>query len=437
LRHNLVAGSTNLYFKTIYSDSGLQPLSLFIGRRYLRAKRQNNFISFISLVSMAGIALGIAALITVLSVMNGFQKEVRAKILGVTSHIQVMGFDGGLANWRDVIEATKRQPEIAGAAPFVMDQGMLTNGQTPRGVGIRGIDPAMENEVADLGANMKVGDLAALKAGEYNIVLGTELARALQVQVGSKLQLLVAPRGGPSITGTMPRQRSFTVVGVFSSGHYEYDLNLALVHIKDAQTLFRLDDAVSGVRLKVNDTDRAPIIARQLGKTLAIDGYVTDWTQQNATYFRAVQIEKRMMFIILTLIIAVAAFNLVSTLVMVVTDKHPDIAILRTLGATPGTIMRIFIVQGAMVGLIGTLIGVVGGVLLALNISDVVSFIERIIGTPILSPEVYFIKELPSDLKANDVWSISLIAFAMALVATLYPSWRASKVNPAEALRYE
>jgi lipoprotein-releasing system permease protein len=415
----------------------LQPLSLFIGRRYLRAKRQNNFISFISLVSMAGIALGIAALITVLSVMNGFQKEVRAKILGVTSHIQVMGFDAGLTNWRDVVDATKRQSEIAGAAPFVMGQGMLTNGQTPRGVGVRGIDPAMENDVADLGSNMKVGSLTALKPGEYGIVLGSELSRALQAQVGSRLQLVVASGGGPSLTGTMGRQRSFTVVGVFSSGHYEYDLNLALIHIKDAQTLFRLDDAVSGVRLKVNDTDRAPLIARELGKTLAIDGYVTDWTQQNATYFRAVQIEKRMMFIILTLIIAVAAFNLVSTLVMVVTDKHPDIAILRTLGATPGTIMRIFIVQGAMVGLIGTLIGVVGGVLLALNISDVVSFMERIIGTPILSPEVYFIKELPSDLKSNDVWSISLIAFAMALVATLYPSWRASKVNPAEALRYE
>jgi lipoprotein-releasing system permease protein len=424
------------YFKTIYSEFGLQPLSLFIGRRYLRAKRQNNFISFISLVSMAGIALGIAALITVLSVMNGFQKEVRAKILGVTSHIQVMGFDGGLTNWRDVVDITKRQPEIAGAAPFVMGQGLLTYSQNVRGIGVRGIDPVLESEVADLGSNMKVGQLADLKPGEYGIVLGSELSRALQVQVGTKLQLVV-PQGSVTPAGMVPRMRSFTVVGIFSSGHYEYDLNLALVHIKDAQTLFRLDDAVSGVRLKVNDTDRAPLIARELGRTLKIDGYVTDWTQQNATYFRAVQIEKRMMFIILTLIIAVAAFNLVSTLVMVVTDKHPDIAILRTLGATPGTIMRIFIVQGAMVGLIGTLIGVVGGVLLALNISDVVSFMERIIGTPILSPEVYFIKELPSDLKANDVWSISLIAFAMALVATLYPSWRASKVNPAEALRYE
>lgn len=420
-----------------HSEFCLQPLSLFIGRRYLRAKRQNNFISFISLISMAGIALGIAALITVLSVMNGFQKEVRAKILGVTSHIQVMGFESGLANWRDVIETTKKQPEIVGAAPFVMDQGMLTNGQTPRGVGIRGIDPALENAVADLGSNMKVGDLTALKPGEYGIVLGAELARALQTQVGSKLQLLVAPRGGPSITGMVPRTRTFTVVGIFSSGHYEYDLNLALINIKDAQTLFRMGDAVSGVRLKVNDTDRAPLIARQLGKTLAIDGYVTDWTQQNATYFRAVQIEKRMMFLILTCIILVASFNLVSTLVMAVTDKHADIAILRTLGASPGTIMKIFVVQGAMIGLIGTLVGLASGILLALNISSVVSFLEKLSGSRILSPEVYFITELPSEIHASDVWLTVTIAFAMALVMTLYPSWRASKVNPAEALRYE
>ncbi len=414
----------------------MQPLSLFIGRRYLRAKRNNNFISFISFISVAGIALGIAALITVLSVMNGFQKEVRAKILGVTSHIQVMGFDSGLANWRDVVDTTKRQPEIAGAAPFVMGQGMLTLGQNPRGVGIRGIDPVMENAVADLGANMKIGALTDLKPGEYGIVLGAELARALQAQMGTKLQLLI-PQGSVTPAGMLPRMRSFTVVGIFSSGHYEYDLNLALIHLKDAQTLYRLDDNVSGVRLKVNDTDRASVIAQQLQRTLKIDGYVTDWTQQNATYFRAVQIEKRMMFIILLIIILVAAFNLVSTLVMVVTDKHPDIAILRTLGASPGTIMRIFVVQGAMVGLIGTLIGVVGGVLLALNIADVVGFFERIAGTPILSPELYFIKELPSDLKWNDVWQVALIAYAMALVATLYPSWRASKVNPAEALRYE
>jgi lipoprotein-releasing system permease protein len=303
-------------------------------------------------------------------------------------------------------------------------------------VGIRGIDPVLENDVADLGANMKIGALTDLKPGEYGIVLGAELARALQAQMGTKLQLLI-PQGSVTPAGMLPRMRTFNVVGVFSAGHYEYDLNLALIHIKDAQTLYRLEDKVSGVRLKVNDTDRAPLIARQLQRTLNVDGYVTDWTQQNATYFRAVQIEKRMMFIILLIIILVAAFNLVSTLVMVVTDKHPDIAILRTLGATPGTIMRIFVVQGAMVGLIGTLIGVVGGVWLALNIADVVAVVERMTGSPILSPELYFIKELPSDLKWTDVWQVALIAYVMALVATLYPSWRAAKVNPAEALRYE
>jgi lipoprotein-releasing system permease protein len=431
-----VAHSRSVNPNIFYSEHSLQPLSLFIGRRYLRAKRQNNFISFISLVSMAGIALGIVALITVVSVMNGFQKEIRAKMIGVTSHIQVMGFDSGLTNWRDVMSTAKRQPEIAGVAPFVMGQGMLKYSQSVRGIEVRGIDPALESEVADLGNNMKVGRLDSLKAGEYGIVLGTELARALQVQVGTKIQLFV-PQGTMTPAGMVQGMRSFIVVGVFNSGHYIYDSTLALIHIQDAQRLFRLDDAVSGVRLKVNDTDRAPLIARQLGKILAIDGYVTDWAQQNATYFRAVQIEKRMMFIILLLISAVATFNLVSTMVMVVTDKHADIAILRTLGATPGTVMRIFVVQGAMVGLIGTLIGVVGGVLLALNISDVVSFIERLIGMSILSAEVYFIKDLPSDLRWDDVWTIALIAFAMALVATLYPSWRASKVNPAEALRYE
>lgn len=414
----------------------MHPLSIFIGRRYLRAKRDNNFISFISLVSMAGIGLGIAALIVVLSVMNGFQKEVRGKILGVASHIQINGFENGLSEWREVMENAQKHSEVIGAAPFVTGQGLLTYGQTPRGVGIRGIDPVQENTVADLGSNMKVGELSALKPGEYGIVLGVELARALQVQMGTKVQLLI-PQANMTPAGMLPRIRTFTVVGIFSSGHYEYDLNLALIHIKDAQVLYRLDDHVSGIRLKIKDLERAPLVARELAKTLRVDGYVSDWTQQNATYFRAVQIEKRMMFIILTLIIAVAAFNLVSTLVMVVTDKHPDIAILRTLGASPATIMKIFVVQGAMVGMIGTVLGVVGGVLLAFNVSAVVSGLEKIFGFQVLSKEVYYISELPSDLHWNDVGFIAVIALIMALIATLYPSWRASKVNPAEALRYE
>ncbi len=414
----------------------LQPLSLFIGLRYTRAKRQNHYISFISLASMLGIALGIAALITVMSVMNGFQKEVRARILGVSAHVQIMGFENGLDQWQTVREVAMKNPEVVATAPFVNGQGLLAYTSNVRGAMVRGIIPSDENAVADLGRDMKVGQITSLQPGEYNIILGSELARALGVSVGTKLQL-ITPQGSVTPAGMVPRIRSFTVSGIFSSGHYEYDSTLALMHMKDAQVLFRLGENVSGVRVKLKDTDRARSVSRELGNTLRIDGYVTDWTKQNETYFRAVEIEKRMMFVILALIIAVAAFNLVSTLVMVVTDKHPDIAILRTLGASPGMIMKIFVVQGAIIGVIGTLIGVVAGILLALNIDVVVPFIESMAGFKVLSPEVYFLSELPSDLKWNDVWTTAVIALLLALAATLYPSWRASKVNPAEALRYE
>ena len=385
---------------------------------------------------MLGIALGIAALITVMSVMNGFQKEVRAKILGVSSHVQVMGFENGLDQWRTVREVAMKNPQVIGTAPFVNGQGLLSYASSVRGAVVRGIVPSDENSVADLGRDMKVGQITSLQPGEYNIILGAELARALQVSVGTKLQL-ITPQGSVTPAGMVPRIRSFTVSGIFSSGHYEYDSTLALIDMKDAQVLFRLGDNVSGVRLKLKDTDQARNVSRELGKTLRIDGYVTDWTRQNETYFRAVEIEKRMMFVILALIIAVAAFNLVSTLVMVVTDKYPDIAILRTLGASPGMIMKIFVVQGTVIGVIGTLIGVAVGILLALNIDVVVPFIESAAGFKVLSPEVYFLSELPSDLKWNDVWTTAVIALLLSLAATLYPSWRASRVNPAEALRYE
>ncbi len=414
----------------------MQPLSLFIGLRYTRAKRQNHYISFISLASMLGIALGIAALITVMSVMNGFQKEVRARILGVTAHVQIMGGETGLAQWQSVREATMKNPEVVATAPFVNGQGLLAYSSNVRGAMVRGIIPADENTVADLGRDMRVGQLTSLVPEEYNIILGADLARQLGVKVGTKL-MLITPQFSATPAGMVPRTRSFTVSGIFSSGHYEYDSTLALIHMKDAQALFRLGDNVSGVRLKLRDTDRARSVSRALGDSLRIDGYVTDWTRQNEVYFHAVEIEKRMMFLILALIIAVAAFNLVSTLVMVVTDKHPDIAILRTLGASPGMIMKIFVVQGAVIGVIGTLIGVMVGVLLALNIDVVVPFIERVIGAKMLSPEVYFLTELPSDLRWNDVWTTVVIALSLSLAATLYPSWRASRVNPAEALRYE
>ena len=385
---------------------------------------------------MLGIALGIAALITVMSVMNGFQKEVRARILGVTAHVQIMGGETGLAQWQSVREATMKNPEVVATAPFVNGQGLLAYSSNVRGAMVRGIIPADENTVADLGRDMRVGQLTSLVAEEYNIILGADLARQLGVKVGTKL-MLITPQFSATPAGMVPRTRSFTVSGIFSSGHYEYDSTLALIHMKDAQVLFRLGDNVSGVRLKLRDTDRARSVSRALGDSLRINGYVTDWTRQNEVYFHAVEIEKRMMFLILALIIAVAAFNLVSTLVMAVTDKHPDIAILRTLGASPGMIMKIFVVQGAVIGLIGTLIGVVAGVLLALNIDVVVPFIERVIGAKMLSPEVYFLTELPSDLRWNDVWTTVVIAFSLSLAATLYPSWRASRVNPAEALRYE
>ena len=385
---------------------------------------------------MLGIALGIAALITVMSVMNGFQKEVRARILGVTSHVQVMGGETGLAQWQSVREATMKNPEVVATAPFVNGQGLLAYSSNVRGAMVRGIVPSDENTVADLGRDMRVGQLTSLVAEEYNIILGADLARQLGVKVGTKL-MLITPQFSATPAGMVPRTRSFTVSGIFSSGHYEYDSTLALIHMKDAQVLFRLGDNVSGLRLKLRDTDRARSVSHALGDSLRIDGYVTDWTRQNEVYFHAVEIEKRMMFLILALIIAVAAFNLVSTLVMAVTDKHPDIAILRTLGASPGMIMKIFVVQGAVIGLIGTLIGVVVGVLLALNIDVVVPFIERVIGAKMLSPEVYFLTELPSDLRWNDVWTTVVIALSLSLAATLYPSWRASRVNPAEALRYE
>ena len=385
---------------------------------------------------MLGIALGIAALITVMSVMNGFQKEVRSRILGVSAHVQIMGSEGGLDQWQTAREVAMKNPEVIGTAPFVNGQGLLAYSSNVRGTVVRGIIPSDENAVADLGRDMRVGQITSLVAGEYNIILGAELARALGVSVGTKLQL-ITPQGSVTPAGMVPRLRSFTVSGIFSSGHYEYDSTLALIHMKDAQVLFRLGENVSGVRLKLKNADEARNVSRQLATTLRTDGYVTDWTKQNETYFRAVEIEKRMMFVILALIIAVAAFNLVSTLVMVVTDKHPDIAILRTLGASPGMIMKIFVVQGAVIGVIGTLIGVAVGIVLALNIDVVVPFIESMAGFKVLSPEVYFLSELPSDLKWNDVWMTAVIALLLSLAATLYPSWQASRVNPAEALRYE
>ena len=409
---------------------------LFIGLRYTRAKRRNHFISFISLISMCGIALGVAALIVVLSVMNGFQKELRTRILGVASHVQISGPGGELAAWQQAADQAAQHPQVRAAAPYVAAQGMLSFDQTVRGALVRGILPDAEENVADFNQYMRGGSMQVLKPGEFGIVLGAELARALQVFIGDKVTL-IAPQGLVTPAAILPRLKQFKVVGLFEAGMYEYDSGLALVHLADAQALYRMEDRVSGVRLKLDDLFAAPRVARELLSRVDGDVRIADWTRSHANFFRAVQIEKNVMFIILLLIVAVAAFNIVSTMVMAVTDKESDIAILRTLGASPRSIMQVFIVQGALIGVIGLALGLAGGIALALNIDVVVPAIERLFNTQFLAKEVYYISELPSDLQWRDVGVITAVSFVLTLLATLYPSWRASRVNPAEALRYE
>ncbi len=409
---------------------------ILVGLRYTRAKRRNHFISFISLISMAGIALGVAALIVVLSVMNGFQKELRARILGVASHVQISGPNNQLADWASVAKLVMQDPRVKGAAPFVNAQGMLAAGQAVRGSVVRGIIPEREEQVAEIGLHMRAGKLAALRAGEFGIVLGSELARALGVLAGDKVAL-IAPQGLVTPAGVIPRLKQFTVVGTFEVGMFEFDSGLALVHLEDAQKLYQMGGAVSGVRLRLEDLFASRPVARELLAKLGGDHFATDWTRSHANFFRAVEIEKRVMFIILLLIVAVAAFNIVSTLVMLVTDKQADIAILRTLGAAPGSIMGIFMVQGALIGVIGTCAGLVLGVLVGFNVDTVVPVVENLLGFKFLAKDIYYISDLPSDVQLGDVTTIGIVSLVLSFIATLYPSWRASRINPAEALRYE
>ena len=408
----------------------------FIGLRYTRSRQRTRAISFISAVSIVCIALGITALITVLSVMNGFQREIRSRILSVASHVQIMGMGGKVMDWQRVAAVAARNPEVVAAAPYVNGQGLLTNGPAVRGAFVRGILPEQEERVAEIGRHMRHGSLAALKPGEFGIVLGRELAAALGALPGDRV-VMVAPQGQVTPAGILPRLRQFTVVGIFQVDHYEFDSGLALIHIEDAQKLFRFDGAVSGVRLRLRDLFESAAVAHEILGALGSDYYATDWSRQNATFFRAVEIEKRMMFLIVLLIIVVAAFNIVSSLMMAVKDKNADIAILRTLGASPGGIMKIFLIQGAMVGLFGTLLGLAGGVTLALNVETVVPFIESVVGFKFLAKDVYQIAELPSELRGADVVKTAVVSFLMTLAATIYPSWRAARINPAEALRYE
>ena len=408
---------------------------LMIGLRYTRAKRRNRFISFIALISMVGIALGVMVLIVVLSVMNGFQTEVRTRILGVASHLQITGPAGTVGDWQSVARRAAEHPRVLAAAPYVQAQGMLSSDRGARGVAVRGVLPEAEEGVADFAKHMVSGKLEALRADAFGIVLGVDLARALGAQPGDKIAL-IAPQGIVTPAGVVPRLKQFTVVGTFDVGFNEADAGLALIHLEDAQKLYQLDSQVSGVRLKLHDLFEARLVGRELMARMP-ELFAWDWSRSHPNLFRAVQIEKRMMFIILTLIIAVATFNVASTLVMLVTDKQADIAILRTLGAAPGSVMKIFMVQGAVIGVLGTLLGVAGGLLLALNLETVVPVIETLLGFKFFAKDVYLIPDLPSEVQAEDVIGIALISLVLSFLATLYPSWRASKTNPAEALRYE
>jgi len=422
------------------------PYELWIGARYAglarirqRRGRRDRFISFIAASSMAGIALGVAALIVVLSVMNGFQKEVRDRMLSVLPHIELYipgaSPERVLEQWQQFATAAERNPEVKAGAPFVAAQGMLVRGQALRGVQVRGIDPATEGNVSDLPRQMVTGKLTDLKPGGFGVVLGNELADGMGVKVGDTL-LMMAPQGSISPAGFAPRMRQFTVVGVFSSGHYEYDSSLAFVDNEDAARVFR-ESGTAGVRLRIADMQKAPEVAAELRNVLPPYVMASDWSRNNRTWFAAVQTEKRMMFLILALIVAVAAFNLLSSLVMAVKDKQSDIAILRTLGAGTGEVARIFLVQGALIGVIGTLLGVAGGIAIAYNVDVIVPFIERMLGVHFLPREIYFISALPSDPQVGDIVTIGVTSLVLSLLATLYPSWRASRLQPAQVLRHD
>ena len=414
----------------------LQPYEIFVGLRYTRAKRRNHFISFISLISMLGIALGVTALITVMSVMNGFQKEMRERILGMAAHAEITLNQEPLFEWEPLAEAADKHPLVVGAAPYIEGQVMVMQGSKASGTLVRGIDPALESNVSDIADKMVSGTLDELQAGEFNVVLGSELAAFLRVFPGDKITV-IAPQATITPAGVLPRLKRFTVSGIFEIGMYEYDRNLMLFHTGDASKLLNLKGGITGVRLKLTDMFESRSVARDLAIELGKQYWVSDWTRKHATWFRAVRTEKTVMFIILTLIVAVAAFNIVSTLVMVVTDKQSDIAILRTLGASPGSILSIFLVQGATIGLIGMVLGLVGGISLAQNVETIVPFIENLFNTRFLDPSVYYISNIPSDMKYSDVMQVAGLSFVLTLLATLYPAMRASRTDPAEALRYE
>ncbi len=409
---------------------------LLIGRRYLRASSGNRFISFISIISMLGVAIGVAVLIVVLSVMNGFEQELRGRILSLTSHATISGFGSGIADWQTLAAKARENPEIAEAVPYVEDQVLLVTGSKSSGASVTGVLPEQERKVAAVADKISRGSFDALAAGEYGIVLGAELAKALGVDVGGRVVIATSQ---PVVTpaGIMPRMRGFKVVGIFSSGMYEFDRNLAYVHMSDAARLYRMGDQVTGLRLKLNDMFTAPRVVRDLAMSFGGGYYVDDWTRKHANFFRAIQLTKSVMFVILLLVVGVAAFNIIATLVMVVKDKQSDIAILRTVGATPRSILGIFVVQGTTIGLIGTVCGVALGVLISVNLESLVHGLESLLGIQFMDAKVYFMSDLPAAVQWPDVLKISATAFGLCCLSTLYPSWRAAKTQPAQALRHE
>ncbi|SEH07784.1 lipoprotein-releasing ABC transporter permease subunit [Candidatus Venteria ishoeyi] len=416
-----------------------KPLPFYIGLRYTRAKRRNHFISFISLTSMFGIALGVTALITVLSVMNGFEKELRERMLGMAPHVMVFAAgDRGMADWEVMAKLVRDTPtQVTGIAPYVQGQAMLTHRKRIKGTLFQGIDPAIESEVSQVGDNMKQGSLQDLQPGKFNVLLGQELAMAMGVVVGDKVTVVV-PQANITPVGVLPRMKRMTVAGIFEVGMHEFDSSLVLMNIADAARLLRMPKAhVHGINIKITQMFDAPKVSRALVDELPIGYYIQDWTYRHANFFRAIKMEKTVMFVILSLIVGVAAFNIISTLVMVVTDKEADIAILRTLGATPNTIMAIFMVQGSLIGVFGTLLGLVGGVSLALNVETIIPSIEQAFNVQFLDSSVYYISDLPSELNWDDVRNIGILSLLLSLLATLYPARRAAKTQPAEALRYE
>lgn len=414
-----------------------KPFSVFIGLRYLRAKRDNHFISFISFISVAGIAIGVWALITVISVMNGFEKELTQRILGMASHATISRFGGNVENADALIAQVQKNPDVLAAAPYTEAEVMIYQGQRVSGSLVRGIQPEQEIFVSEISDKIVQGNLYDLKAGEYKIILGKELATSLGVQVGDKVSI-VSPQVSITAVGALPRMKRFTVAGIFQVGMYEYDRSMMFTHIADIATLLRHNTGdVGGIRLKLAEMDNARTVANTISADIGINYWVNDWTRRHANFFNAIQTERRVMFIILTIILIVASMNIVSTMIMVVTDKQSDIAILRTIGASPNSIMAIFIVQGTVIGLFGAVLGMIIGVLTALNVEEIVTFIETLLGMKFLAPDIYYISDIPSDLHWQDVWVTGCLAFIVSIFATLYPAYRAARVQPAEALRYE